>query len=275
MSRARVSYYKIIISGHIVEAQQFAKPVGFNLESSRKQAPYRKRRALHEQEITASSLSRTKNALIRLVNANARMWKDEQDVVIKPQFITYTIHENIKTVQEANPLFTNYIKRLNYHTFGTKECVVKYVVVPEFQDRGAVHYHAAFFNLPMINARHEYLTGEFAALWEQGFIKKKNITNVPNVELYMTKYLTKDALDKRLIGRKKYFSSRGLYKPEIVSYEHIAGEIMDYLSDYKPMYAYITKPNEDRPVVENPTFHATYNLDTNQLQELRSLYTVT
>ena len=275
MSRARTSHYKIIISGHIVETQQFTNPIGYSLESSKKQAPYRKRRALEEQEITASSLSRTKHRLIRLVNANAYMWKDENDTVMKPQFLTYTIHENIKTVQQANPLFTNYIKRLNYHSYGTKASILKYVVVPEFQKRGAVHYHAIFFNLPLINARHEYKTGEFASLWKHGFIKKRNITNVPNVGLYMTKYMTKDALDRRLVGRKKYFSSRGLHKPEVISYEHIAGEIMDFLNDFEPLYAYMTLPSEDRPVIENPLFHATYNLETEQLQKLRSLYTVT
>lgn len=274
MSKSRTSHYKIIISGHIVEAQQYARAIGFSLESSKKQAPYRKRRALAEQQITASSLSRTKNALIRLVNANAHMWLDGFGEIMKPQFLTYTIHENIKDVETANPLFTNYIKRLNYHTFGSKQSIVKYVVVPEFQERGAVHYHAVFFNLPMINSRHEFKTGEFASLWEHGYIKKRNVTKVPNVGLYMTKYMTKDALDRRLVGRKKYFSSRGLNKPEVISYEHTAGEMMDYLSGFKPLYAYLTKPSEERPVIENPTFCATYNLSSEQLHGLKSFYSL-
>ncbi len=274
MSRPRLSHHKIIISGHIVEALQYAHPVGYSLESSKKQAPYRKRRALADQQTSQSSLSRTRNNLIRLINANARMWFDNSGEMIKPQFLTYTIHENIKSVYEANPLFTNYIKRLNYHSFNTKESVVRYVVVPEFQDRGAVHYHAVFFNLPMINSRREYKTGEFAAVWEHGFIKKKNITEIPNVGIYMTKYMTKDAMDKRLVGRKKYFSSRGLYKPEIISHQHLADEIMDFLTDLTPIHAYITKPTENRPIVENPTFCATYNLSPEQLRDLRSFYTL-
>lgn len=274
MSRPRISSYKIIVSGHIVEALQYAKPIGYDLVSSKKQAPYRKRRPLAEQQITASSLSRTRTGLIRLVNSNARMYFNEKGEVVKPQFLTYTIHENIKDVRIANPLFTNYIKRLNYHTFGSKESIVKYVVVPEFQVRGAVHYHAVFFNLPMINSRQEFRTGEFASLWEHGFIKKKNVSEIPNVGIYMTKYMTKDALDQRLVGRKKYFSSRGLYKPDVISYEHIAGDMMDYLTDLTPMYAYITKPSDERPIIENPTFCATYNLSPEQLRDLRSFYTL-
>lgn len=268
--RPRISHYKIVISGHIVEAFQYAKPIGYNLVSSRSKAEYRKRRKVSEQEITKSSLSRTRSRLIRLVNANARMWKKDGEI-IKPQFLTYTFEENIKEVAVANPIFTNYIKRLNYHE-GIK---TKYVVVPEFQDRGAVHYHAIFFNLRMINARREFKTGEFAELWGQGYIKKKNVTNVPNIGIYMTKYMTKDATDRRLVGKKKYFSSRGLIKPKTINQEHLAEEIMDFLSEYKPVYGYITKPNEDNHYhPENPTFCATYNLNDEQLSQLLQSYSL-
>jgi|AntRauTorckE6833_2_1112554.scaffolds.fasta_scaffold22894_2 hypothetical protein len=266
--RPRISHYKIVISGHIVEAFQYAKPVGYSLIASRSKAEYRKRRKIEEQEITKSSLSRTRNRLIRLINANARMWKEE-DQIIQPQFLTYTFAENVTNIEVANHIFTNYIKRLNYH----KQIKTKYTVVPEFQKRGAVHYHAVFFNLPMINSRQEYRTGEFKNLWGQGFIKKKNIDEVPNIGLYMTKYMTKDATDRRLVGKKKYFSSRGLIKPQVITHEHIAGDVMDFLTDFKPIHAYITQPNEDNHFhPENPTFCATYNLNAEQLSSLKSFY---
>lgn len=268
----RTSHYKIVISGHIVEAFQYKNAIGYNLNSSKVKTEYRKRRSIDKQEITKSSLSRTRNRLIRLINSNSRMWQKEGEI-IQPQFLTYTFKENVEDVAVANPIFTNYIKRLNYHYFGSKASVAKYTVVPEFQKRGAVHYHAVFFNLPMINAKKEFKTGEFASLWQQGFIKKKNITDIPNVGLYMTKYMTKDATDRRLVGRKKYFSSRGLVKPEVITYEHLAGEMMDYLSELKPIHAYITQPNEENHYCpENPTFCATYNLDSDQLSGLTSLY---
>ncbi len=274
MSKPRVSHYKIVVAGYIVEAFQYAKPIGYQLLSSKKQSPYRKRRALDEQEITVSSLSRTRNTLIRLINANSRMWKliDEK---IEPLFITFTFKENIKNVSQANPLFTNFIKRLNYHIFKTKDSVVKYVVVPEFQKRGAVHYHAVFFNLPPLDIKQERETREFQKLWEHGFIEIKAMNDVPNIGLYMTKYMTKDATDRRLVGRKKYFSARELIKPDVVSYEHTAGLMMDFLSDIKPIHAYITKkkPETIYPP-ENPTFCATYNLTPEQLQDLKSFYTV-
>jgi hypothetical protein len=51
--------------------------------------------------------------------------------------------------------------RLNYHIGHA----LKYVSVVEFQKRGAVHYHAVFFNLPFI------VNDELAAIWSHGFIK--------------------------------------------------------------------------------------------------------
>lgn len=268
----RISFHKIVISGHIVEAFQYKNPIGYNLEASRAKAEFRKRRSIEDQEITKSSLSRTKNTLIHLINANSRMWQNEGEI-IQPQFLTYTFHENVTDITTANHIFTNYIKRRNYHVFGAGSSTLKYVVVPEFQERGAVHYHAVYFNLPLINTRHEFKTGQYASLWRQGFIKKKNITSVANVGRYMTKYMTKDAGDRRLVGKKKYFSSRGLIKPVIITHQHLAEEITTYLSEFKAIHAYITQPSEENQYSpENPTFCATYNLNPEQLSGLRSFY---
>lgn len=270
----RISFHKIVISGQIVEVFQSSKPVGYNLQLSKTKSGGRQRRALSEQEITQSSLSRTKHTLIRLINANSRMWQNDA-VAFEPQFLTYTFQENVTDVTIANPIFTNYIKRLNYKNLGSKTSLLKYVVVPEFQKRGAVHYHAVFFNLPMINASQEFKTGEFASLWREGFIKKKTIKHIPNVGLYMTKYMTKDATDRRLIGKKKYFSSRGLIKPTIINQEHLAKDMKSYLSEFTPIYMRSTLPTEDgNYYTETPIFCATYNLNPEQLSGLKSFYSL-
>jgi uncharacterized short protein YbdD (DUF466 family) len=152
---------------------------------------------------------------------------------------------------------------------------VKYVSVPEFQKRGAVHYHAVFFNLPLINLRDEFQTGDFASNWEHGFIKAKKIAGVPNVGNYMTKYMTKDATDRRLVGRKKYFATRGLIQPIIITHPHTAEQMNDYLAGMKSLHAYISKPKEDNPhPIDNPTFCATYHLNPHELQTLKSFYSL-
>jgi len=70
---------------------------------------------------------RSKFQLQRLVKANESEFKT---------FITLTFVENITCVEQANIMFDNWrrsIKRVKSD--------FKYVCVPEFQKRGAVHYH--------------------------------------------------------------------------------------------------------------------------------------
>lgn len=267
----RLSYYKIILSGRIVEAFQYKDPVGYNLHSDRKKSLYRQRRPLKEQETTKSSLSRTKNRLLRLINANAFMWELEGKS-IEPVFVTFTFADNVIDLDVANSIFTNYIKRLNYQIFKSIKAVAKYVVVPEFQKRGAVHYHAVFFNLPKVDFRKEFKDGRHQGIWGQGFITVKPVHEIFNTGLYMAKYLGKDLKDRRLVGRKKFFSSRGLHQPEVITKEHIAEEIMDYLSTLKSSYAYITRQSKDSPLpIDNPTWHATYSLLKNQYEKVLTL----
>ncbi len=147
--------------------------------------------------------------------------------------------------------------------------------MPEFQKRGAVHYHAVYFNLRPINQRNEFKTGDFASFWEHGHIKVKKIAEIPNVGNYMTKYMTKDGTDRRLVGRKKYFATRGLHQPIIITHEYLARNMNDYLSTFKPIHAYITKPREDSLYeIENPTFCATYHLKPYELQSLKNFYSL-
>ena len=96
--------------------------------------------------------------------------------------------------------------RLNYHVGHS----LKYVSVVEFQKRGAVHYHAVFFNLSYID------NDELAKIWSHGFIKINAIQHIRSIGAYVSKYLQKGVVDARLFNEKCYFTSRGLIKPIIV-----------------------------------------------------------
>jgi hypothetical protein len=115
--------------------------------------------------------------------------------------MTLTFADNITDLKQANYEFNKFVLRLSY-----KYPKFEYLAVPEFQKRGAVHYHFVVYNTHWIP--HQTLQ----RIWGHGFIKIRPIENVTNIGLYMTKYLTKDALDRRLEGRKRHFSSRGLRK---------------------------------------------------------------
>jgi hypothetical protein len=148
--KPELSHHKIIISGNHVEIAKYEKPYSINLTSNNFiNKPIRKNNK--EQKIVSkSSLSRAKHKVRRLINSNCFLYKDKKGKIIKPQFITYTFTENIIDIKKANLHFTKYIKRLNYQYFRNKKAVMKYVVVLEFQKRGAVHYHVVFFNLPRV-----------------------------------------------------------------------------------------------------------------------------
>lgn len=94
-------------------------------------------------------------------------------------------------LRRANGEFAKFVKRLKRYVGFSPQ----YVAVPEFQKRGAVHYHL-LLNCPYIPA------DELARLWGQGFVKVNAIDNVDNLGAYVTKYMTKDNVDERLAGQR-------------------------------------------------------------------------
>ena len=112
---------------------------------------------------------------------------------------------------------------MNYLVFGTKVANLRYTAVPEFQKRGAVHYHVVLYNLPYTKA------DVIAKVWGNGFIKINIIDDVDNIGAYVCKYMVKDLDDDRLRGRKCYFNSRGLFKPLVIEDEKKAEMIKQSL----------------------------------------------
>jgi len=146
------------------------------------------------------SLSRARQNIYRLVEANVF-----RHGAYKPIFATLTFKQNIESLREANQHYKYFIKKLNDYVGYN----VKYVAVPEFQRRGAVHYHIVFFNLHFIDRL------QFESLWSHGFTNigyaDSNGNKINNVSAYLSKYLSKDTADKRLYGQRSYFTSRGLF----------------------------------------------------------------
>jgi hypothetical protein len=184
-------------------------------------------------ESRKSSQQRARSVLRRLINANAWKWLKPSALPYLPIFLTFTFAENIKDTKVANPIFSKFIKRLNYEITGQKESFLKYVVVTEFQERGAVHFHTIFFNLKHI------WVDTLTEIWGEGFIKLKKIEHVDNVGAYICKYMAKDFDDDRLDGKKRYFSSRGLIKPTVIKDEEKVSKIVNQIPEQ-----YITQQKE-------------------------------
>ena len=174
------------------------------------------------------ALNRAKRNLRRLINANHQQYGSS----FTSKFLTLTFKENITCLDFASYELEKFIKRLNYRIYQTNKANLRYVCVPEFQERGAVHYHLVIFNMPYF--RSDILSD----LWGNGFIKINQIEDVDNVGVYISAYLGgEDEFDTRLQGRKSYHCSRGLLKPvEIIDKKKVE-QIAAALLEKKPIYS--------------------------------------
>lgn len=162
---------------------------------------------------------RARFEIMRTVNSN--IGKHGKEL---PKFFTNTIAENYQDIEGSFIMFKAFIKKLNWRVFKTKVMKLKYLVVIEFQKRGAIHFHVIFFNLPFVPVSKDYqdktdFTYNLADLWGHGFVKINKIDDVDNVGAYVAGYVSdKDKekngfLDARYFNHKRYSTSRGLLEP--------------------------------------------------------------
>jgi len=204
---------KMIIAGNVVEIYTYEKAqrrgahaYKSKISSDGGSLTNEEERKMKDEKNIRDAVRRTKQTLRRSINANAGNRNGEKD-----KFFTLTYAENMTNLEQGSKDFRSFIKRLNYKIY-RKESGLKYVCVVEKQERGAVHYHVIFFNLPYIPV------AELTDLWGHGYTSINAIDEVDNVGAYVVKYMTKtiegdasgSAKEK---GKKMYFSSRNLEKP--------------------------------------------------------------
>jgi hypothetical protein len=198
---------RLIISGKYFELYEYEKPIFWNFPPNKLAESVGNKK----KERRVDSIIRTQNNIRRICNAN-------EDWGERLKFITFTFEENIQDVALANEFWKKFNRGLRKRFPGTK-----YIVVVEFQKRGAIHYHAVFFNMPFVYG----LQNELVKLFPWGFIDVKCIHHVRNTGAYISKYLTKETLDNRLYKRKGYFCSRGVRKPVLIREMDSIGSIVN------------------------------------------------
>lgn len=147
-------------------------------------------------------LSETRNQIRRLVNCNVAQYGYEAT------FLTFTYKKNQGEVSQGWRDWHMFMRKLRSR-FGA----VKALTVLEFQERGAVHFHCIFFNLPPEVEKEERHTRGIAELWGHGFVDIERIRSASNAGAYVCKYLNASATDPRLRGKKFYSCTRGLLRP--------------------------------------------------------------
>lgn len=189
-----IGKYKVIKSGPVYEIYEFQFPVRLGIDTSKYRTGIK--RKPQEERITEYRTKRSTRAR-NLVKRLARM-----NFTTNDKFLTCTFEENVTDVVFANNEFRKFIKRLN-RRFGS----ISYITAIQFQKRGAIHYHS-LINLPYVSKN------ELQEIWGNGIIDIRKLDNVDNVGAYISRYMLKDALDERLKGKKCYFTSKGLKRPE-------------------------------------------------------------
>ncbi len=190
---------KIVVSGKHVESYNYTKRVWREFEkkenSNKSHKEPKQLTALEEITLQKQkqqySVNRTRTEIRRLINSNPQITK----------FMTLTFADNITDLKTANYMFNQFIKRMTY-----KYPNFEYLAIPEFQKRGAVHYHL-LCKMPFVHF------SEIRSIWGHGNIDIKKLQNVDNIGAYVCKYLSKDMFDERTFGKKKFFRSQTLKTP--------------------------------------------------------------
>jgi hypothetical protein len=211
------STLRVVKCGNILEKYEYAIPYFYNFGKSK----------VHEREAKEAvdgsrtdNIERARRKIKRLINSNVFQFG------YHPIFVTYTFAENVTDVRIANRVFKEHHDRLRRRVVGRS---LRYIAVPEFQKRGAVHYHVIYFDLPYIAGIKQI----FAESWGKGFVQVKAISHVVNVGAYVSKYFQKQWHERKARGEKCYFSSVNLFQPETYHQE----QAVDLLSKYGTVHA--------------------------------------
>lgn len=159
------------------------------------------------------SLRRTRARITRLIDSNL-------DLKV---FVTLTFAKNLKELKETNIIFKKFILRLRYLYQN-----LKYLAVPEFQKRGAVHYHI------LINT--EIAHDKLEIIWGQGFVMINRVKHINNLGMYISKYIGKDLFDIRYFGMRKVLSSKNLEQPiTITAFSEVREFLQTAIGTIKPL----------------------------------------
>jgi len=180
------------------------------------------------------SIRRAATNIRRLSSANHGQYM-EGPVPFRTKFLTLTFQDpSLTFLEQTNPYFAVFTRNLNRKLFARDERLLRYLAVPERQERGTIHYHALLFNMPFIEQR------VLQDLWESGLpevqaehgykgIVDIRATDSPKVVFYLTKYLVKNFADPTLEHKRKYFPSVNLLRPTVVYDSATAQGIASFL----------------------------------------------
>ena len=244
-------FYDSIKSKNVADKD---KPIIKSIDEIDTENLYKKENKNELKTIMVSNAYRSNFNCQRICKANADVWES---------FITLTFKENLKDVSIANKKFNAFVSNVR-----KKKPDFMYIAVPEFQKRGAVHYHL-LSNLSkedtdiIIKQKNTKESDNFydVKYWNKGFSAVDFIkSDYKKIFSYISKYMTKD-IDNRLFGKKRYFFSQNLNQPKT-----------DYLNLDNPKdfeyFMYLTQNNN---VEYESEYEDIYTKNTIKFMELKKI----
>jgi len=210
-----MGYNKFIRYGNIIETYTYGRDLQISRETQRKH-PCRAIRASVDDDrkdtlSPAEFEGKRKDNAMRAQLAFRRLVLANLEGPEHPLLVTCTYRDNQTDIRVGYRDFGAFIQTLRYR-FGPQ---FRYIAVPEFQKRGAVHFHALVWGLPSSVFDTERDTRLLAGLWKQGFLYLKQTDGNERLSGYLAKYMAKSFVDYRLMNQKAYVCSRNLKRPQI------------------------------------------------------------
>lgn len=227
-------YTKIIKSGNLVEIYKYEKDLPERRILPRKKSVGRRTKRNLSRRI--DNVKRLKRSFVRLVRSNLGDQK-------KPALFTFTMASCLH-VKLGYECFTAFIQRMR-RVYGVS---FSYIAVPEFQIRGAVHFHALIWGLPekdlIDEAPHwereedygrmdkiKRGTRKIQNLWSYGYVDCVITDGSAKLASYLGKYMQKAMCDERLVSEKAYVASRNIVRPLLLPFT----TALDYVDEMFPV----------------------------------------
>jgi len=230
-----MGFTKVVKSGNIVEVYVYEKSLPVTRFGNRK------RKAKSVERDPGTPIRRTDN-LRRLQKGFVRLVRSNLSGTEAPTFITLTMRD-VVSLDVAYLYFKSFVKTIRLN-FGTG---VRYIGVPEFQKRGAVHFHVLVWGLPddVIFNEAPYVAWckqsykrpgtvkrflewcverqkdpkqsrglrTLQHYWQAGYVDCVPTDGSPKLAGYLSKYMYKAMQDERLFSRRAYVCSRNVMRP--------------------------------------------------------------
>jgi len=205
-------HIKIVKSGEIVEVYNYERSVSKKIQSGRRKSF--KQRDSRPLSSRPDSIRRRVKSFTCLVRANLIG-------ETPPAFFTFTVAESVG-IERGYEYLADFWSRVRQNSI---ECE-RYITVPEFQKRGAIHFHLIIWGMNKY-AEQERDTRQIQNLWQRGFVDCLITDGSQKIAGYMAKYMRKSMFDKRLIGQKAYTASRSCMRSMSVSSEFASSHALE------------------------------------------------